>query len=93
MIKEKSRMDYIANPNNSYEEMKNQAFSSDMLQVLLTLSPEDLSLVMLKYQENYSNDDLANYFNLTTDEINQKEMEILSSLKKNEMVKLMRKTK
>ena len=92
-IKEKSRMDYIANPNNSYEEMKNQAFSSDMLQVLLTLSPEDLSLVMLKYQENYSNDDLANYFNLTTDEINQKEMEILSSLKKNEMVKLMRKTK
>ena len=58
-----------------------------------TLSPEDLSLVMLKYQENYSNDDLANYFNLTTDEINQKEMEILSSLKKNEMVKLMRKTK
>lgn len=32
-------------------------------------------------------------YNIRIDEINQKEMEILSSLKKNEMVKLMRKTK
>lgn len=40
-----------------------------------------------------SHQKLEEDYNIRIDEINQKEMEILSSLKKNEMVKLMRKTK
>lgn len=48
---------------------------------------------MLKYQENYSDGELANHFNLTLDEIKQEEIEILSLLKNNDNVKVLRKTK
>ena len=91
--KEKSKIDYIADPDNSYEKAENTTFSSDMMQVLSTLSPEDLSLIMLKYQENYNDDDLANHFNLTIDEIRQKEIEVLSLLKNNNKIKVMKKKK
>ena len=64
-----------------------------MLKVLSSLSPEDLSLIMLKYQENYSDEDLSNHFNLTLDEIKQKEIEILSLLKNDDGVKVLRKTR
>lgn len=91
--KEKSRIDYISDPNNPYETAKNTSFSSDMMKVLSSLSPEDLSLIMLKYQENYSDEDLSNHFNLTLDEIKQKEIEILSLLKNDDGVKVLRKTR
>lgn len=91
--KEESRIDYIADPNNPYEKQENTSFSPDMMEVLSTLSPENLSLIMLKYQENYSDADLANYFNLTIDEIKQKEIEILYLLKNNDKVKVMKKVK
>lgn len=91
--KEKSRIDYISDPNNPYEKTENTSFSSDMMKVLSSLSPEDLSLIMLKYQENYSDEDLSSYFNLTLDEIKQKENEILSLLKDNDNVKVLRKVK
>ena len=64
-----------------------------MMKVLSSLSPEDLSLIMLKYQENYSDEDLSSYFNITLDEIKQKEIEILSLLKDNNNVKVLRKVK
>ena len=91
--KEKSRIDYISDPNNPYETAENTSFSSDMMKVLSSLSPEDLSLIMLKYQENYSDEDLSNHFNLTLDEIKQKEIEILSLLKNDDGVKVLRKTR
>lgn len=91
--KEKSRIDYISDPNNPYEIIENTLFSSDMMKVLSSLSPEDLSLIMLKYQENYSDEDLSNHFNLTLDEIKQKEIEILSLLKNDDGVKVLRKTR
>lgn len=91
--KEKSRIDYISDPNNPYETTENTLFSSDMMKVLSSLSPEDLSLIMLKYQENYSDEDLLNHFNLTLDEIKQKEIEILSLLKNDDGVKVLRKTR
>ena len=91
--KEKSRIDYISDPNNPYETTENTLFSSDMMKVLSSLSPEDLSLIMLKYQENYNDEDLSSYFNLTLDEIKQKEIEILSLLKDNDNVKVLRKVK
>ena len=91
--KEKSRIDYISDPNNPYETTENTLFSSDMMKVLSSLSPEDLSLIMLKYQENYSDENLSNHFNLTLDEIKQKEIEILSLLKNDDGVKVLRKTR
>ena len=48
---------------------------------------------MLKYQENYNDEDLSNHFNLTLDEIKQKEIEILSLLKNDDGVKVLRKTR
>lgn len=91
--KEKSRIDYISDPNNPYETTENTSFSSDMMKVLSSLSPKDLSLIMLKYQENYNDEDLSNHFNLTLDEIKQKEIEILSLLKNDDGVKVLRKTR
>lgn len=91
--KEKSRIDYISDSNNPYETTENTSFSSDMMKVLSSLSPEDLSLIMLKYQENYNDEDLSNHFNLTLDEIKQKEIEILSLLKNDDGVKVLRKTR
>lgn len=90
---ETSRLDYIADPNNPYEKAENISFSSDMMRVLSSLSSEDLSFIMLKYQENYSDDDLANHFNLTLDGVKQKEIEILSLLKNNDHVKVLRRSK
>ncbi len=91
--KEKSRIDYITYSKKQHEKAENTSFSQNMMKVLLSLSPEDLSLIMLKYQENYSDDELTSYFNLTLDEIKQKEMEILSLLKNNDNVKVLRKAK
>lgn len=91
--REKSRIDYIADSKNPYDKAENTSFSSNMMKVLSSLSPEDLSFIMLKYQENYSNDELVSHFNLTLDEIEQKEIEILSLLKNNDNVKVLRKTK
>ena len=44
-------------------------------------------------KENYSDEDLSNHFNLTLDEIKQKEIEILSLLKNDDGVKVLRKTR
>lgn len=91
--KEKSRIDYINDSKKPHEKAENTSFSQNMMKILSSLSPEDLSLIMLKYQENYSDDELTSYFNLTLDEIKQKEMEILSLLKNNDNVKVLRKAK
>ena len=48
---------------------------------------------MLKYQENYSDEDLMNYFDLSYDEIKQKENRILLLLRNNDNVKVLRKVK
>lgn len=60
-----------------------------MFQALSTLSEEDLSFIMLKYQENYSTSELETHFNLTNEELEAKEMKILSMLKNNDKVKVL----
>ena len=85
--KEKLKIDYIKDPHNQFEEDDNKTFSSTMMQVLKTLSKEDLTFIMLKYQEGYSNEELASYFNLTIEEVKEKELEILSALKNNDNIK------
>ena len=84
-------MDYLVSDINLYEESENTSFSMKMMQILSTLSPENLSFIMLKYQENYDDEDLARYFNLTISNIKQKEEEILFLLKGNDDVKLLKK--
>ena len=88
---EKAMIDYIADSNNFYEDRENSLFSSRMMKVLSTLPVEDLAFIMLKYQENYSDEELANHFNLTITETKQKELEILSLLKNQEGIKELKK--
>lgn len=89
--KEKARIDYLTDSNNPYEELENTSFSSNMMQVLSQLPPLDLSFIMLKFQENYSDEDLALYFHLTIEEVEQKEKNILSLLKSNNNLKILQK--
>ncbi len=83
-----TRLDYIESPDNTYEKIENTVFSENMMQLLSTLPPMELSFIMLRYQENYSYEALADYFNLTVSEVKQKEIEILSSLRNNQKVKI-----
>ena len=87
---EKARIDYIADQNNSNKK-KQSSLSSNMMRVLSTLPPEDLTLIMLKYQEDYTEEELSNYFSLTPEEIREKENQILSLLKTNKSVKKLKK--
>ncbi len=89
--KEKQKIDYLKDSHNQFEETDSNSFSSTMMQVLKTLAKEDLTFIMLKYQEGYSNEELANYFNLTIEEVKKKEIEILQVLKNNDNIKRLRK--
>ncbi len=89
----KSRIDYIADPNNSYEDLEVSAFSSSMMQILSDLSKQDMLFIMLKFQENYNDDELAEYFNFTLEEVREKEIGILTLLKDNPGIKRMIKRK
>ena len=91
--KEKSRIEYIPDQQNQYDSIEESSFSSKMMEVLSTLPKEDLSFIMLKFQENYSDEELSDYFNLPLDEIKEKEVRILSLLKDNENIKLLKKKK
>ena len=87
--KEKARIESIADQNNPYEK-KQSSLSSNMMQVLSALPPDDLTLIMLKYQEDYTEEELSNYFNLTPEEIKEKEERVLSLLRNNKRVKQLR---
>lgn len=91
--KEKPMIDYIADPNNPYEKTENTSFSSEMMQVLSNLPQEDLLFIMLKFQENYTDIELAGHFKLTIDEVKDKEIRILSLIKDNPNVQVLKKTK
>lgn len=49
--------------------------------------------IMIKYQEDYSDKELASFLNLTIDEIKKNEIEILSLLKRDENLKLLKMSK
>ena len=90
--KEKARIESIADQNNPYEK-KQSLLSSNMMQVLSTLPQDDLTLIMLKYQEDYTEEELSKYFNLTTEEIKEKENRVLSLLRSSKRVKQLRRSK
>ncbi len=91
--KEKSRIDYIAISNNPYEKIEHTLFSSDMMRALSNLSQQDLLFIVLKFQENYNDDELAEYFHISIDELEKKENLILSILKNNDSIKAIKKLK
>ena len=59
------------------------------MKVLKELPEEDLTFIVLKYKEDYSDEELSNYFNLTLDEIKEKDLRIIDLLRNNESVKLL----
>ena len=91
--KEKARIDYVVDSNNSFDKINDSIFSSDMMMALSELSSSDLSFIMLKFQENYSDEELADYFSLTLDEVKNKETEILLLLRNNNNIKILKKKK
>lgn len=91
--REKLKIDYVADPNDCYEKINSDLFSLDMMQMLSSLSEEDKLFIILEYVENYSYEDLSIYFNLTLEEIKKKEIDILSLLRSNEKVMVLKKAK
>ena len=64
-----------------------------MMEILKELSPEDLNIIILKFQENYSYEELSAYLNISVDEVKQKEYNILLRLKNDDSIKSMIKEK
>jgi hypothetical protein len=62
-------------------------FSLDMMNVLSNLSNDDLTFVIYKYQNNYSNEDIAKLLNISIIEVENKDREILDSLRENDNIK------
>ncbi len=79
----KSRIDFIADKKNQYVELEEKTFSSNMLEILSDLPQEDMTFIILKFQENYTDTMLARYFKITIDEVKEREKKILFSLKDN----------
>lgn len=90
--KNKKIIDTIADPNNQFEELDNSVFSSTMMQALSNLSQENVLFIMLKFQENYTDNELAEYFKINIDEVKEKEVEILSLLKDNSNIHVLKKS-
>ena len=91
--KSKPLIDFVVDSKDQYAELEVSSFSSNIMKALSSLSEKDISFIMLKFQENYSNVELAQYFNISIEEVELKEISILSSLKNNDNIKVMKKTK
>lgn len=61
----------------------------DLCLVVVVLPPEELTFIILKFQECYNTKELADHFKMTIDEIEEKERCILMSLKENPTIKKM----
>ena len=91
--REKSMIDFVVGSKDLDEIVDRESFGFNMMKALTSLSSDDLSFVILKYQENYNDEELSSYFGLTSDEVKQREIKILISLRNNKNVKLLRKDK
>lgn len=91
--KEKALINYVSDKTNPYDNIEKKEFSSKMMSVLSNLEKEDLSFVILRFQENYSYEELSDYLGISKEEVIQKEMELLSKLKENDNIKVLSKQK
>ena len=88
----KTRLDYIEG-SQLYDTLNKNSFSEKMMTVLKTLPQDDFSFIVLKFQEEYSNEELANYLHLTIEEVEEREIRILSLLKDNPSIQKLKKIK
>ena len=91
--KEKALINYVSDKTNPYDNIEKKEFSSKMMSILSKLEKEDLNFVILRFQENYSYEELSDYLNMDIEKVKEKEMEILSLLKNNDKVKYLKKEK
>ena len=83
------KIDYIK--GNFINDLTSQAsFSKEMMSILKELNEDDLNFVILKFQKQYSNEELANYFNISINEVIEKENLILTCLRNNDKVRLLK---
>ena len=62
-----------------------------MMNILKDLPEEDLSFIVLRFQENYDYEELSEYLNISVEEVKQKELDLLSRLKNNDSIKTLKK--
>ena len=87
----KTRLDFIA--SKCYDYSQKNEFSEQLMAVLKTLSKDDYSFIILKFQEEYSDEELANYFQISIEKVKEKELRILYQLKDNPSIQLIKKNK
>lgn len=85
-------IDYVADPNNQFDDLEPSKFSEEILKVLTKLPKEDTNFIILKFQEDYSDEELSEYFNITLEEVREKESKILSLLRNDQDIKMLLKT-
>lgn len=92
-VSKETVIDYVSDTNNPYFFEEDTSFSDTMMKVLSNLDPKDLEFIILKYQENYTLEELARYFFISIDDVREKEIEILNLLREKENVKKLVKKK
>lgn len=76
-----TKIEDIAAPNDIFSNSLESSFSEEVVQALSCLSEEDFLFVHLRFQENYSEFELAEYFDINIKEVKSREATILSLLK------------
>lgn len=76
----------IPSINSSHSDEKPQ-FGPEMVSILSQLEDEDRNLLVLKFQERLSDEELASILNMELDEVKEKQENLLSSLRGNDKVK------
>lgn len=85
---------YLRNykPNNHYEEVEELPFNEKLIEVLIKLPNDDINFVILRFQEDYSDEALSEFFNITLEDVRKKETKILSFLKDTSVIQTLKKT-
>lgn len=91
--KAKKLIDSVADSSSPSPQLEDSSFSSTMMQVLSTLPKQDVLFIVLKFQENYTNSELAEYFKMSEEEVRTNELRILSLLKDSPSIKVLKKIK
>lgn len=73
------------------EKKKRKITKEELLERVRDLPRDDLEFIILKYQHNYSNMDLAQYFNISLLQVIDKDKELLLLLKNKYKVKILTK--
>ena len=72
-----TKLDFVVGKPVSTDE----PFSEEMINVIGTLPKEEIQFLLLRFQENLSYDELAQRFGVLIEDIQEKEMSILSKIK------------